>query len=356
MAYNNVIEAFDAGMNKQSFKMITGAELYNLPPMRWMLRGVLPTQGLAALYGASGSGKSFLTLDLGCAIASGKHEWFGKRITQAPVTYVCLEGESGMGKRVKAWSRHHERPVPKSLHFITQPFDLLSSDVEELAKSIDACSSANGLVILDTLNRAASGADENSSGDMGSLIAASKRLQSLAGGLVLLVHHTGKDTSKGLRGHSSLYAALDGAIEVIRTENRSEWNVAKSKDDVTGKAHPFCLEVVNVGTDDEGEEITSCVAVYDESIDAIEKKKITLGSNQVIARDVLNAALKKSTNFNKDGAPIGRPCINYDTAVSLVAERMLTDANHQKSSAKTAISGMVKNKFLGMKGDWLWFI
>jgi hypothetical protein len=356
MAYNNVIEAFDAGMNKQRFKMLTGADLYNLPPMRWMLRGVLPTEGLAALYGASGSGKSFLTLDLGCAIASGEGKWFGRRITQVPVTYVCLEGESGMGKRVKAWSIHHDKPVPKSLHFITQPFDLLSSDVEELAISIESCGGANGLVILDTLNRAASGADENSSGDMGNLIAASKRLQRLTGGLVLLIHHTGKDASKGLRGHSSLYAALDGAIEVIRTDNRSEWSVAKSKDDVTGKAHPFCLEVVNVGTDDEGEEITSCVAVFDESIEAIEKKKISLGSNQVIARDVLNAALIKSTNFNKDGAPIGRPCINYDAAISLVAERMPTDAKHQKTSAKTALAGMVSKKFLGMKGEWLWFI
>jgi len=85
---------------------------------------------------------------------------------------------------------------------------------------------------------------------MGNLIAAAKQLQSLGGGLVLLVHHTGKDATKGLRGHSSLYAALDGAIEVIKTDSRCEWSVAKCKDDVTVDAHPFKLAIVPAGIDD----------------------------------------------------------------------------------------------------------
>lgn len=336
------------------FKLLSGAELSNAPPMRWMVRGVLPVEGLAALFGASGSGKSFLMLEIAAAVAGGEHEWFGRRITQAPVTYVCLEGEAGIGKRVKAWSLHNNAPVPDALRFITQPFDLLSDDVPELAKAITTGGGSGGLVILDTLNRAAPGADENSSVDMGNLIAASKRLQSLTGGLVLLVHHTGKDTTKGLRGHSSLYAALDGAIEVTATDNHKAWSVAKSKDDVTGDAHPFKLQIVQVGTDDEGEEVTSCVAVPDESGDAIKAKRSTLGANQKIARDVLGEPLRKSPHMGKEGAPTGRPCIDYSEAVELVAERMPTDAKHRKSRAISAIGGLVAKGYMGMKGDWLW--
>lgn len=243
------------------FKLLSGADLSNAAPMRWMVRGVLPEEGLTALYGASGSGKSFLVLDMGCAVAAGDKYWFGRRIIQAPVTYVCLEGEVGMGKRVKAWCSYFKRPLPDALRFMTQPFDLLSDDVSELAKAVIAVGGAGGLVIIDTLNRAAPGADENSSVDMGNIIASAKKLQNLIGGLILLVHHTGKDVTKGLRGHSSLYASLDGAIEVIKTDRRREWSVAKSKDDVTGDSSPFRLEVVNVGFDDEGDEITSCVSV-----------------------------------------------------------------------------------------------
>lgn len=336
------------------FKLLTGADLYNAPPMRWMVRGVLPVEGLAALFGASGSGKSFLMLDIAAAVAGGDYDWFGRRVTQAPVTYVCLEGEAGIGKRVKAWSLHNNKPVPDALRFITQPFDLLSDDVGELAKAIIAGGGAGGMVIIDTLNRAAPGADENSSVDMGQIIAAAKQLQSLTGGLVCLVHHTGKDTTKGLRGHSSLYAALDGAIEVTATDNRKAWSVAKCKDDVTGDAHPFKLEIVTVGIDADGDEITSCVAVPDDSGEAIKAKRITLGANQKIARDVLGEPLRKSPHAGKEGAPTGRPCIDYTEAVELVAERMPTDAKHRKSRAISAISGLVSKGYMGMKGDWLW--
>ncbi len=338
------------------FKLLSGADLCNAPPMRWMVRGVLPVEGLAALFGASGSGKSFLMLDVAAAVAGGDYSWFDRRVTQAPVTYVCLEGEAGIGKRVKAWSLHHNKSVPDALRFITQPFDLLSDDVAELAKAVTAGGGAGGLVILDTLNRAAPGADENSSVDMGNLIAAAKQLQTLTGGLVLLVHHTGKDTTKGLRGHSSLYAALDGAIEVINTDTRKAWSVAKCKDDVTGDAHPFKLKIVTVGIDDEGEEITSCVAVPDDSGEVNPKKNPTLGTNQKIARKVLGEPLRKSPHIGMEGAPAGRPCINYDEAVSIVSERMPTDAKHRKTRAISAISGLVEKGYLGMKGDWLWDI
>ena len=337
------------------FKLLSGADLCNAPPMRWMVRGVLPVEGLAALFGASGSGKSFLMLDIAAAVAGGDYDWFGRRVTQAPVTYVCLEGEAGMGKRVKAWSLHHNKPVPDALRFITQPFDLLSDDVPELAKAVTAGGGAGGLVILDTLNRAAPGADENSSVDMGNLIAAAKELQTLSGGLVLLVHHTGKDTTKGLRGHSSLYAALDGAIEVTATDTRKAWSVAKSKDDVTGDAHPFKLEIVSVGIDDEGDEITSCVAVPDDSAEAIKQaKRPTLRSNQKIANEALGDALRKSPHTGKEGAPAGRPCIQYADAVAIVAERIPADAKHKTSRAKVAITGLVERGYLAMKGDWLW--
>lgn len=351
-ALSNLLQRTEAPAMR--FKLLSGADLCNAPPMRWMVRGVLPVEGLAALFGASGSGKSFLMLDIGCAVAGGDYEWFGRRVTQCPVTYVCLEGEAGIGKRVKAWSQHHNKPAPDALRFITQPFDLLSDDVPELAKAVIA-GGAGGLVILDTLNRAAPGADENSSVDMGNLIAAAKQLQTLTGGLVLLVHHTGKDTTKGLRGHSSLYAALDGAIEVTATDTRKAWSVAKSKDDVTGDAHPFKLDIVPAGTDDEGEEITSCVIVPDDSAEAIKQaKRPSLRSNQKIANEALGEALRKSPHNGKEGAPVGRPCIQYTDAVAIVAERIPADAKHKTSRAKIAITGLVERGFLAMKGDWLW--
>lgn len=339
------------------FKLLSGADLSAAPPMRWMVRGVLPLDGLAALYGPSGSGKSFLVLDVAAAVAGGAYDWFGRRVTQCPVTYCALEGEAGMGKRVNAWSLHNRKPVPACLRFITQPVDLLDGgDVADLAKAVQVAGGAGGLVILDTLNRAAPGADENSSVDMGNIIAAAKRLQNLTGGLVLLVHHTGKDATKGLRGHSSLYAALDGAIEVNRTDSRREWSIAKSKDDETGTVHAFKLEIVTVGHDNEGEEITSCVAVADDSKGDIKGIKLPQGGNQKIALDTLGEPLRNSKDFNKDGAPHGHPCIRLDAAVGFVAERLACEPKRRTERATQALTALVGRGVYGLKGDWLWRI
>ncbi len=339
------------------YTLLLGEELSNAPPMRWMVRGILPLEGLAALYGPSGSGKSFLVLDLAAAVAGAAGAWFGRRVTHCPVTYCALEGEAGMGKRIAAWRLQHNKRVPNGLRFITQSLDLLNDeDVTELAKSIQAAGGWKGLIILDTLNRAAPGADENSSVDMGNIIAAAKRLQGITGGLVLLIHHTGKDATRGLRGHSSLYAALDGAIEVTKTDTRREWSVAKSKDDKTGATHAFKLQVVHVGFDDEGEEITSCVAISDDSSEIVKRIKLPSGGNQKIALDALAEPLRQSHEFGKDGAPNGRPCIRLEDAVSIVSERLLCDTKHRKERARDALIGLVNRGLYGVKDEWLWRI
>jgi putative DNA primase/helicase len=339
------------------FNLLSGADLAKAPPMRWLVRGALPIEGLAALYGPSGSGKSFLVLDVAAAIAAGAYDWFGRRVTQCPVTYCALEGEAGMGKRIAAWSRYHAKPVPEALRFLAQPFDLLEADdVDELAKAVQSAGSDGGLVILDTLNRAAPGADENSSVDMGRIIFAAKRLQSLTGGLVLLVHHTGKDTSKGLRGHSSLYAALDGAIEVNKTDTRREWSISKSKDDETGSSHAFTLDIVTVGHDDEGEAITSCVAVADESSGAVKRTKLPQGGNQKIALDALSEPLRNARDFNKDGTPDGCPCIRVADAVAMIAERLTVEPKRRTERAQAALTALVAKCIYGIRGEWLWRI
>ena len=325
------------------FQLLSGADLCNATPMRWMVRGVLPAERFAALYGQSGSGKSFLVLDMAFTVASGDIEWFGRSVIQAQVTYVCLEGEAGMGKRVKAWSLHHNKPVPDALRFIMQPFDLRSNDVPGLAEAIVASGGEGGLVIVDTLSRAAPGADENSSVDMGKIIAAAKQLQILVGGLVLLVHHTGKDATRGLRGHSSLYAALDGAIEVTATDTRRAWSVAKSKDDVTGDAHPFKLKIVTVDIDDEGNEITSCVAVAEDAgAPNTAKGKSTgkkLSTGAQIARDTLSWAIQ---NQGIDPPPEviketggGNLAIAGNKVVSVAAWRERFCLTHGAESADT---------------------
>lgn len=257
----NDAPAGEAPAAPHRFKLLTGQDLAALPPLQWLVHGVLPAEGMATIYGPSASGKSFLAFDLSAAVAEGRR-WYGHHVKARPVVYLGLEGEAGFRNRAAAWEQHHGRPLPAGFHMVLQPFGLTDpADVRDLAAAILAAGGHGALTIIDTLNRAAPTADENASKDMGLILEGTKALQRLTGGLVLIVHHTGKDLARGFRGHSSAFAALDAAIEVQRDGDARGWSIAKAKDGEDGATRPFKLEKVNLGTDEWGEPITSCVAV-----------------------------------------------------------------------------------------------
>jgi hypothetical protein len=265
-------------------------EVARTQPINWRVKGVIPESGIGAIYGPSASGKTFLAMDMVLTIARGE-PWFCLRTKPCPVVYVCLEGDAGLPNRVKAYLTQND--VDGKVLFLTQPVNFLSDkDAPDLAKAIVAAGAENGIVVFDTLNRAAPGMDENSSGDMGRVIAMAKGLQNAVGGLVLFVHHSGKDSTKGMRGHSSLFAAMDAVIEVCRNGDQREWKNEKVKDGKDGSAHPFKLEVIELGIDEDGDPITSCVIKQDGNTGQPRRKPISGGLKQ--GMDAFHLAVQKT--------------------------------------------------------------
>lgn len=331
------------------YKLLGADELRDLPPLAWRVRGVLPAVGLAALYGPSASGKSFLAFDMAAAIAEGQR-WFDCRVEAAPVVYAALEGEAGFKLRAQAWEVSRGRALPDGLRMMLQPFKLTDGqDVLDLAAVVPA----GAVVVVDTLNRAAPTADENSSRDMGEILEAAKTLQTLTRGLVLLVHHTGKNAAAGLRGHSSLFAAMDAAIEVSRDGDRREWKVAKSKDGIDGEARPFKLKVETLGVEETGEAITSCVVLRDTAAQDVRAVKLPQGGNQRVVLDALRPLFKDGTT-GKPGAPPLRPCIELETAITAAASKLTCPTDKRTSRTREAITGLVARGVLGCNEGWLW--
>lgn len=346
----------------QRFQLLTPAELATLPPVRWLVRGVLPEEGIAAIYGPPGSGKSFLVLDALAHIAGGR-EWFGCRVNAAPVVYLGLEGEAGIAQHIQAWQSHNG-PLPQAFRAILSALDIRKpADRAELANAIKGAGMAGGVLAVDTLNRAAPGADENSSAEMGEIVQSAKAFQAELGGLLLLVHHSGKDASRGLRGHSSLLAALDASIEVTRDGDRREWRIGKAKDGEDGKAHPFRLSVVELGTDDEGEEVTSCVCLPDEApADSVRRAKVPTGGNQRIVWDALGELLleegKRTGGRKPDDAPeevpFGRPCLRLDDAIAKCRDRLTVESDRKTERTRQAITGLITRGLIVCREGWLW--
>lgn len=340
------------------YKLLTGNDLRALPPVQWRLKGILPYEGLAAMYGPSASGKSFLGFDAGVAISQGV-DWFGIRTTKSTVVYVALEGESGFKNRVAAWELENGRPLPPDMFMVLQPFHITKpEDVDELAAAVPFGS----VVIVDTLNRAAPTSDENSSKEMGEILESCKHLQALIGGLVVLIHHTGKDTSRGARGHSSFFAALDGAIEVERTATQRSWSVAKAKDGQDGKSVPFELKLHVLGVDPDGDEITSCtITPVHGNIFAKPQPK---GQRQQAALKAVERHIASLVNptLGIAGSPAGTVSLSFEDAVSHLSGTLHETPKHKRNNeARRLLKALVDGSFVGTTLDanqdaWCWVV
>jgi hypothetical protein len=222
----------------------------------WIIKGVLPKAQLVVLYGAPGSGKSFMALDMAMAIARGI-EWRGCRVKQERVVYIAAEGAAGFRNRVEAYCQVNGLTDVPEFGVIPAAPSLLSDDWQLVAQSIVRC----GVVYIDTLSATTAGGDENSAETMTEIIDRCKRLADATGALVILVHHSGKDSSKGSRGHSSLLGAVDAEFELSKDGTCHLLRNSKQKDGEDGARWGFALRQVIIGIDADGDEVTSCVVV-----------------------------------------------------------------------------------------------
>lgn len=338
----------------QHFPLLSAADLLAQAPQPWRVRGILPTEGLAALYGPPGCGKSFLALDLLAAIAEGR-PWFDYAAVAAPCVYLGLEGEAGVAQRVRAYCARNG--TIDRLRVVLSPLDIRRpGDRRALADAILEAGMSEGVVAIDTLNRAAPGIDENDASAMGLLIEAAKDLREQVGGLVLLVHHAGKDISRGLRGHSSLLAALDAVIEVTRDGDRRSWQLAKAKDAGDDEARHFRLDVVDLGQDVDGWPVSSCVVEQEAPpSESVRTAAAPGGGNQRIAWDTLGKLLRESKNFGMGKAPPTRPCVRLDDALDAIAPHLPCEAKRQRERAQQAIAGLIgRPGCLEHFDGWLW--
>ena len=275
-----------AKASRQPFTLMSIPAALLKPSIGWLVKGLLPSRGLGAIYGASGSGKTFLVLDLLMSICLGQNWFFYKIKKKQTVIYLALEGGAGIKDRINAYLIHNKIPAPENFFLIIDQFDIRS----ESAELIEAILRVNpAIVVIDTLNQSAAGADENSNVDMSLIVSKGQEIANAIDGLTLFVHHSGKDTSRGLRGHSSLNASLDIAIEVKSSPLAKSFRITKSKDGACGSDQGFSLQIIELGIDSDGDAIDSCVVLAEDySHQALPK-----GNNQQIAYCILTSAVSK---------------------------------------------------------------
>lgn len=251
----------------------------------YLIKGVLERQSNAVLFGHWNVGKTFVVLDMAAAIATGER-WFGKRVRQGRVLYLGYEGIRAMKKRMIALRGKHPKLADRSVPFewqavrtpLTKP-----EGVAALGRILRFYAERHGgapdLVIIDPLANALGGDDSDAMlmGTLNECVAALIQKQRCT---VLRVHHSGHGNQDRARGHSSLPAGVDTEIRVTDQEIA----LTKQRDDVRGKFF-FKLDVVTLGRDSDGDDVTTC------TVSQIEENALSPELTQP-QRELLDAFLK----------------------------------------------------------------
>lgn len=246
------------------YQFVQAAVFAHVAPLRWIIKGILPAAELGMVYGDSGSGKTFVTLDILAAIALGA-SWRGHKVAQGSVAYIAAEGASGVKNRLRACAAYRGHALDLAalpLHVLGDaPNFTVHKEALEVIKAAKQLGPLS-VIVVDTYAAVMPGANENNGEDAGRVIAHCKLLHKATGALVLLIHHSGKDASRGARGWSGLRAAADVELNVVRNQvsNARCLSVTKLKDgEDSGLDFGFRLHPVDLDADDDGEDYSSCV-------------------------------------------------------------------------------------------------
>jgi archaellum biogenesis ATPase FlaH len=301
------------------FRLKDTTEFVKRQKASWIVKGLVPNATLGVIYGASGSGKSFFVLDLMAAVARAvtaqqikealeqgkeiKHStWRNLKLLGANICWVAAEGQEDMRKRVQAYCiRAGIDPKDLPMAFIDEaPNFLEAPDVKAVIKQMRAKGRFD-IVVIDTLAQVMAGGNENSGEDMGKVLAYCREITRLTGAMVILIHHSGKDESRGARGWSGLRAAADFEFEIIRADEDRVATVTKMKGGADGGEYGFRLETLVVGKDDDGDDETTCVVISTDSTRAtVAVSKGPKGDNKKLvvekARDMTAVTGSVTTN------------------------------------------------------------
>jgi hypothetical protein len=324
---------------------------------RYLVKGIVPNVGLVVVWGEPKCGKSFLVFDMTAHIAAG-WEYRGRRVKQCPVVYFALEGQEGFVARVEAFRQVHsvsDIPFYLSADRIVLPQDgaAVVASVRQQFPNVKP-----GVVVLDTLNRSIGGS-ENDPSDMGQYVRAADMIREAFNCVVIVIHHCGVEGSRP-RGHTSLTGAADAQIAVKRDDaDNIVATVEFMKDGPQGDTIVSFLEQVAVGTDDDGDAITSCVVRPAEASNSKAKAKAT-GPAAIALRILQDTIVEEGeVPHSNTHIPPNTRTIAEKTWRANCYAGMTTDDTTRTARQKAfvrASNKLQEQKLIGKYGDHVWLV
>ena len=236
---------------------------------RYLVHNVIPMEGFGVFWGADKTGKTFMLIDILMHVAAGI-DYRGLRVRKGVVVYVACEGGFGMQTRIVAYKQSRFADIDWPDFYLVKSSFRNPGDVQRLINDVTAklpLGTEVAVIVIDTLNRSIEGSESDDKA-MGAFIKGCSMLQERFGNVVIAVHHTGHKEKDRMRGHSSLPGSVDFAIghrlvgkHLSDKDARMDTWIDRLKDGPEEVSFYSKVDKVTVGTDDNGEDITTLVVL-----------------------------------------------------------------------------------------------
>jgi len=310
-----------------------------------LVEDAIPKADLAMMFGPPGSGKSFVALDLAFSIATG-YTWFNMKTVQGPVGWIAAEAAGAMRNRARAYAQARGIVLDSTdLWIMEQSMSLMSAeDADALTHVMREIKPV--IIFVDTLAAASGGADENSGADMNKVLDNCRKLHEATGALIMLIHHSGKDKSRGARGWSGLNAAVRAEFRLTHKEGSPirVMETTKLSEGIEGQQFPFTLQPVPIDFD---EDITSCV-VEPLDVSVLEGAETRqLGPTQKLVFDAVTVLVAEHLD---EGSAIPIQQV-YDVAVDSMPRPSDGVRDRRLETIRRAITGLCEKGYITIAGD-----
>ena len=331
----------------------------------YIIKNWIAENSISVVYGPSNVGKSFFCMSLAYHIAAGE-EWIGNKIKRGSVLYLATEGGRAFENRLYALHEKHGfndvslavRPSPINLYDADEDIAKIEAIMAEIGRRMEPVT----VLVIDTLARATAGQmDENNNSEMSKLIAGLDAIRERTGVHIMLVHHSGKDASKGARGASALRAACDTEIELSFDEETRvrTARATKQRDMETGAEINFILQIVELGEDADGDQVTTCIMreATREEMEEVHNDARPQGANQRLFKKCfmqLRGEGVGGANPTGAGWPEARKywCISKDDMEAHMVGK-ITTKNPQQTFTQT-LSKLIEKGYCEMNEGKIW--
>lgn len=217
------------------FKPVRPEDIAARPKPDWLIPEMIPGRRLVMLYAPPDSFKSVVVANLALTVAQA-------------VDVIVVAGEDAEGFAEFVQAGRSIRGTDDHLWLIEEaPFADDDDALGEFARAVGESGVRPKLIVVDTASKMFGDLDENSARDMNKFV---RRLSEMAKAMdttVLVVHHTGKDASRGARGSNALLGGFDVMLEVSadHQQHTAAVHVRKMKGAPRRKV-PFAYELKQI--------------------------------------------------------------------------------------------------------------